>query len=131
MKVIVHHGGVGTTAAALRAGVPSIIVPFTADQPFWGRKVHQLGVGPKPIPQKKLTVKGLAEAIRTAATNPTMRERVARLGGLLRTEDGVARAVGIVERYLGVTGKQGCSEPGSTPSTCSQCATAERHGQTE
>ena len=36
MAAVVHHGGVGTTAAGLAAGVPSIITPFFADQPFWG-----------------------------------------------------------------------------------------------
>jgi len=43
MRAVVHHGGAGTTAAGLRAGVPSILVPFFGDQPFWGRRVAQLG----------------------------------------------------------------------------------------
>ena len=55
MRAVVHHGGAGTTGAGLRAGVPSIVVPFTMDQPFWASRVHALGVGPKPIPRPKLT----------------------------------------------------------------------------
>ena len=52
-KMIIHHGGAGTTSAGLRAGIPNIVVPFTADQPFWGRRVHAIGAGPNPIPVKK------------------------------------------------------------------------------
>src|SRR3990172_7113368 len=55
MAAVVHHGGVGTTAAGLRAGVPSITVPYFGDQPFWGQCVAALGVGPRPIPRTKLT----------------------------------------------------------------------------
>jgi sterol 3beta-glucosyltransferase len=103
MKVLVHHGGVGTTADALRAGVPSIIVPFTADQPYWGRRVYQLGVGPAPIDHRKLTVERLAEAIDLAASDQAMRGRAAGLGECIRAEDGVAQAVQIVEQYLGAS----------------------------
>jgi sterol 3beta-glucosyltransferase len=49
---VVHHGGAGTTAAGLKAGVPSIIVPFFSDQPFWGYRIADLGVGTEPIEQK-------------------------------------------------------------------------------
>ena len=93
MTAIVHHGGAGTTAAALRAGVPNIVIPFITDQPFWGHRVMQLGVGPKPIPQKKLTVERLTTAIRRAVEDETMRQRAAVLGQKIRSEDGVARAV--------------------------------------
>ena len=54
VAAVVHHGGAGTTSAGLRAGVPSIIVPFFADQPYWGQRIAELGVGPAPIPRKKL-----------------------------------------------------------------------------
>jgi len=43
MAAVVHHGGAGTTAAGLRAGKPTVICPFIADQPFWGRIIHELG----------------------------------------------------------------------------------------
>jgi len=100
MRAVVHHGGAGTTAAGLRAGVPSVVVPFGADQPFWGRTVHQLGVGPRPIPYKSLTVQRLAEAIHIATSDQALRQRAAALGKQLRSEDGVTQAVKIVEQYL-------------------------------
>ncbi|HEY1012134.1 MAG TPA: glycosyltransferase, partial [Herpetosiphonaceae bacterium] len=62
MRAVVHHGGAGTTAAGLRAGAPSVIVPFMGDQPFWGRRVADLGAGPAPIPRKQLTAERLAAA---------------------------------------------------------------------
>ena len=63
MMAVVHHGGAGTTSMGLRAGVPSIVTPFMGDQPFWGQRVHELGVGPRPIPLRRLTVDQLTEAI--------------------------------------------------------------------
>jgi UDP:flavonoid glycosyltransferase YjiC (YdhE family) len=100
VTAVVHHGGAGTTAAGLRAGVPSVIVPFFGDQPFWGRRVADLGVGPQPIPRRKLTVERLAQAISQAVTDQAMRQRAAALGAVIQTEDGVARAVDIVEQSV-------------------------------
>lgn len=96
MTAVVHHGGAGTTAAGLRAGVPSLIVPYFGDQPYWGRRVAALGVGPAPIPRKRLTVEKLTAAIETAATDATMRRRAADLGAVIRAEDGVARAAQVL-----------------------------------
>jgi sterol 3beta-glucosyltransferase len=95
---IVHHGGAGTTAAGLRAGVPAVVVPFGSDQPYWGRRVHALGAGPEPIPRRRLTVERLAEAIRIATGDAAMRRRAAELGQQIRAEDGVGRAVAIIGR---------------------------------
>jgi sterol 3beta-glucosyltransferase len=99
---VVHHGGAGTTAEGLRAGIPNVIVPFIVDQSFWGKRVQELGVGPKAIPAKKLTVEKLAVAIRAATTDPNMKERAAVIGKAIRAEDGVGNAVKIVKQYLGV-----------------------------
>jgi sterol 3beta-glucosyltransferase len=99
MAAVVHHGGAGTTAAGLRAGVPSIIIPFMADQPFWGQRVATLGVGPSPIPRKKLTAQKLAEAIREAINDTTMQQQASALGQRIRDEDGVGQAVTYVQRY--------------------------------
>ena len=77
--------------------MPSVVVPFFGDQPFWGQRVADLGVGPAPVPRKKLTVERLARAIREAVTDQGMRERAARLGAQIRAEDGIARAVAVVE----------------------------------
>ena len=89
----VHHGGAGTTAAALRAGMPSLVVPFFGDQPFWGQRIADLGVGPVPIPRKRLTLDNLAQAIDRMATDEGMRRRAAEMGAKIRAEDGVARVV--------------------------------------
>lgn len=93
MAAVVHHGGAGTTGAALRAGVPAVVVPFLMDQPFWGARVEALGVGPAPIPRKNLTAARLADALRRAMDDRAMRERAASLGEAIRAEDGVANAV--------------------------------------
>lgn len=100
VAAVVHHGGAGTTAAGLRAGKPSVICPFLGDQPFWGGLVHQLGVGPKPIPQTRLTADRLAEAIRVAVQDVEMQKRANELGKKIRAEDGVACAVEIINTRI-------------------------------
>ncbi|GAB4541960.1 MAG: hypothetical protein Tsb0014_34250 [Pleurocapsa sp.] len=66
---VVHHGGAGTTAAVLKAGIPTITVPFFSDQPFWGQLIAELGVGTEPIEQRELTVEKLARAIDTVVSS--------------------------------------------------------------
>jgi len=100
MAAVVHHGGAGTTSAALRAGVPSIVIPFIADQPFWGQCVADLGAGLPPILQKDLTAERLAAAIRIATSDEAMKARAVAVGEKIRAEDGVARAVEVFHRYL-------------------------------
>jgi sterol 3beta-glucosyltransferase len=97
MAAVVHHGGAGTTAAGMRAGVPSIVIPFFGDQLFWGQRVEALGVGTAPIPRKKLTVELLAQAIDRAVTDQVMHQRAANLGAKIQTEDGIANAVRAIE----------------------------------
>jgi UDP:flavonoid glycosyltransferase YjiC (YdhE family) len=100
MAAIVHHGGAGTTAASLRAGVPTVVTPFMGDQVFWGHRVHRdLQVGPHPIPQHRLTAERLAEAIEAATSDGEMRTRAARLGDALRAEDGVTRAIEVIHAH--------------------------------
>ena len=101
VSVAVHHGGVGTTAEALRAGTPSVVVPVVPDQEFWGWRVHTLGAGPAPIPHKKLTAEKLSSAILRAATDPEIRRRCELLSSKIAAEDGVARAVEAFERHVG------------------------------
>jgi sterol 3beta-glucosyltransferase len=97
-RLIIHHGGAGTTSAGLRAGIPSIVVPFTADQPFWGRRVHAMGAGPKPFSLKKLSVEKLTQAILQAKTD-AYRERAEVIGRTIRSEGGTEAAVGLIEKY--------------------------------
>ena len=101
MAAVVHHGGAGTTAEGLRAGVPTVIVPFVLDQPFWGARVKALGLGPDPIPQKHLTADRLASAIRTAVTDPDIKRRANACGAAIRFQDGVGNAVKVVRQYFG------------------------------
>jgi len=97
VAAVVHHGGASTTAAGLRAGVPSIIVPFFGDQPFWGKRIATAGVGPQPIPRPKLTADRLTHAIQQAMNDSAMRERAREMGDMIQKEDGIARAVEILE----------------------------------
>lgn len=102
VAAVVHHGGAGTTAAGLRAGVPSIIVPFGGDQPYWGNRIYQLGVGPKPIMRKKLNTQRLTSAISEAVGNPEIIANAKRIGEKLRAEDGAGNAVKIIEQIIKV-----------------------------
>jgi sterol 3beta-glucosyltransferase len=96
VAAVVHHGGAGTTAAGLRAGVPTVIIPFFGDQGFWGQRLVELGVGTEPIPRKQLTAQRLAQAIQTAVSDRMMRQRAAALGAKIRAEDGIANAVAVI-----------------------------------
>ncbi len=100
VAAVVHHGGAGTVAAGLRAGRPTVVVPFFGDQPFWGQRVVALGVGPEPIPRGRLTAESLAYALRVAATHQPIRQRAAALGERIRAEDGVGEAVRLIEAQL-------------------------------
>jgi sterol 3beta-glucosyltransferase len=100
-SMIIHHGGAGTTSAGLRAGIPNIVVPFMADQPFWGRRVHAIGAGPRPILVKKLSVRALMQAIAEAESH-AIRERAQLIGQKIRGEEGVANAVRMIESHATV-----------------------------
>jgi UDP:flavonoid glycosyltransferase YjiC (YdhE family) len=94
---VVHHGGAGTTAAALRAGVPQAIVPHLGDQSIWGRKVAELGVGPKPRARRAADARWLRRVIERMLADADMRSRAERLGADIRSENGVANAVRAIE----------------------------------
>jgi UDP:flavonoid glycosyltransferase YjiC (YdhE family) len=103
MAAVVHHGGAGTTAAVLRAGVPSVVVPMMSDQPFWGRRVHELGAGTAPIPRSRLTADNLAAAITEAITNRGMQENAAELGRKISAENGLDQAMSAIREFLEAT----------------------------
>jgi sterol 3beta-glucosyltransferase len=95
MSAVVHHGGAGTTAEGLRAGIPSIIVPHSNDQFAWGRRVYELQAGPLPIPRKKLTVERLADALRESQS-PKIKAAAALLGQNIADERGAQKMAEIV-----------------------------------
>lgn len=97
--LIIHHGGSGTTHSACRAGVPSLVMPFAADQFFWADRLHQLGVAPAALSPKRLDAARLASAIAVAERADT-RSRATALGRAMAVEDGVAVGVAAIEAYL-------------------------------
>lgn len=100
VAAVVHHGGAGTTAAALRAGVPQCITPIGVDNFFWGRRVAELHVGPAPLPLRRLTADRLAEALHQATRDVIIRTNAAALGEHIRAERGVAQAVALMESRM-------------------------------
>ncbi|GAA1055093.1 glycosyltransferase [Agromyces luteolus] len=91
----VHHGGIGTVQAATAAGTVSIVVPFIADQPFWGAMLHHRGLAPAPIPHRRLTADRLADALAAA---PEHRSAVDAAAARMAEEDGAAKALDVLER---------------------------------
>ena len=97
--VVVHHGGAGTTAAAVRAGVPQVVVPHAADQPYWGRRLADLGVAAEPIPRKHLTPGRLQRALEVALAPEAWRAAYL-LGERVRREDGARDAAALIHAHL-------------------------------
>ncbi|NUQ85697.1 MAG: glycosyltransferase family 1 protein [Anaerolineales bacterium] len=97
MSMIFHHGGSGTTAYALRSGVPSCVIPFVFDQFYWGQRIAKLGVGPTPIPFKKMTAKKLQQAIEGGTRTSEIRRRAAEIGKKVRSENGVRATINLIE----------------------------------
>ncbi len=95
----IHHGGSGTTHSACRAGVPSVIVPFAGDQFFWAARMRALGIARDALKGRSLDAARLARAIAYADTGPA-RAAAASIGRRMRDEDGLARAVALVERHV-------------------------------
>lgn len=96
----IHHGGAGTTAATLRLGIPSIVVPFFADQPVWGAQLENLGVSPATLPQLELTAAQLIENIGRLLEDNSFQEKAKALQTQIQAEDGAARTASIIESYL-------------------------------
>jgi sterol 3beta-glucosyltransferase len=90
----VHHGGAGTVHAVVRAGVPSVTVPFIADQPFWGALLHRRHLGAPPVPVRRLT----AERLRGALGSLPPPDPVMAVAAAMAREDGCAAALQVLER---------------------------------
>lgn len=99
VSAVCHHGGAGTTAAGLRAGKPTIIVPFFGDQFFWGTVIEKSGAGPRPIPGKSLKVDELVNAFHFVHKSTT-RAAAEQLALLISKENGCAAAVHAFHRNL-------------------------------
>ncbi|MEM9102256.1 MAG: glycosyltransferase [Pseudomonadota bacterium] len=97
VKGVVHHGGAGTTAAGLRGGLPTLICPCAVDQPFWGKRVHDLGCGPLPLPIKKITQESLTERLKDLLTTTHYQENATNLSKQIQREKGVDKAIDIIE----------------------------------
>jgi sterol 3beta-glucosyltransferase len=100
MKAIVHHGGLGTIHAALKAGVPSVIVPYDVDNVFWGNRLVEQGLSPPLIEQKQLSAKKLADAIRFVLADENIHRKVTEVSKRIQAEDGVTKAVEIFHQHL-------------------------------
>jgi sterol 3beta-glucosyltransferase len=97
---VVHHGGAGTSHAAVTARVPSIVLPHVGDQSFWADRLHRLGVAPASLPVGKANADGIAERVRLA-TSDRMRAAAFELGQRVAVERGVARAIEQLEQAAG------------------------------
>jgi sterol 3beta-glucosyltransferase len=100
VAAMVHHGGAGSTAAAIRAGIPSMAVPFGYDQRLWGERIAAIGAGVEPIAASSVTAETLAGSIRRLTTDDALRTRAAEIAAKVRAEDGIATAVEIIERSV-------------------------------
>ncbi|WP_143690428.1 glycosyltransferase [Williamsia sterculiae] len=101
MAAIVHSCGAGTTAAALRAGRPSVAVPSPGgDQPFWATRLTRMGACSATIPRPRLSSEGLADAITAAITAPEYRDNASAAADEIDSEHGAQNAVDLVEQVL-------------------------------
>lgn len=100
VSAVVHHGGAGTTASGLRAGKPTLVIPFGGDQPFWGSRVQALGCGPKPLRRENLTVARLTKSLLDLTNHASYRVAAEELAERLRMEHGVQRAADMMEQEI-------------------------------
>jgi len=101
VAAVVHHGGAGTTGSAACAGVPQVVIPFSADQAFWGRRAYLAGVAPEPIPLRRLSASTFRQALAAAVQGVRMREAAEALAGEVRGEPGTAAAIELIRQVAG------------------------------
>ncbi|MEU6372329.1 glycosyltransferase [Streptomyces sp. NPDC046909] len=101
MAAIIHHAGAGTTAAALRAGVPAIPVPIQFDAGFWSTRLTTLGVAPTPVPLRRLTTDALTSALTQVTRDTGYRERAQQLGVQIREENGITPVLKTLNHLTG------------------------------
>ncbi len=97
MAGVIHHGGSGTLHTAAKAGVPQFILPQIVDQYYWGNRVRKLGLGPRPVPPKKITVKKMIKVLE-AFREAKYATRTQQMAEKIKDEDGVKEVVKVVEK---------------------------------
>lgn len=97
VAAVIHHGGAGTTATVARAGRPQLIVPHLMDQFYWGHRIHRLGLGPRPIPRARLTLRRLDEAVGDCLRNDAYGRRAHEIAEILEPEDPLGATVAYIE----------------------------------
>jgi sterol 3beta-glucosyltransferase len=100
MAAVIHHGGAGSTSAAVAAGVPSAAMPFLGDQFLWAQQLHRLGCGPPPLQRQSLTAEALTHTIAELLNNTGYRAAARQLGAKLLAEAGDKRAAAWVEQMI-------------------------------
>jgi sterol 3beta-glucosyltransferase len=108
---VIHHGGAGTTAATFKAGVPSIVVPHTLDQPIWGEFARALGCAGTVIPFARLTADNLSVAITKTLDAPRHRQAAAVVSKTVEAEQGVVTARHLIEELVSRTEPRRASRP--------------------
>ena len=98
-KGIIHHGGVGTMAAALRSGKPQLIIPFGVDQPFWAKRLFERGYSLQPIKEKDITIDGLVERMNDMEAD-RLKKRVEEISRMIKEENGLDKAVAYIEKVV-------------------------------
>ncbi|WP_368667354.1 glycosyltransferase [Pseudonocardia sp. EV170527-09] len=111
MAALVHHCGAGTTAAGLRAGVPTVGLPVLADQPFWASRLVEVGVSPGAVPLRHLTTDRLADALTAATRDGRYRRRAEELQRIARAEDGAGRVAEALPSLVRPPHGRGSSPP--------------------
>jgi len=96
-SMVVHHGGSGTTQSTLLAGKPSIVVAHAFDQPYWGKKLYEIGVASKPLQKQTITAEKLADSILTVLKNSDLSKRAQEISQTVREENGIDKAVSLIE----------------------------------
>ncbi|NUP14133.1 MAG: glycosyltransferase family 1 protein [Polyangiaceae bacterium] len=102
---VIHHGGAGTTAAVMRAGVPSAVVWFLGDQPTWGKRIARLGIGPPATRFSRFSASWLDRTLQQLTSDQQMRARAAELAARIRAEDGLGEAVAAIDRLAASLGR--------------------------
>jgi rhamnosyltransferase subunit B len=97
---IVHQGGIGTTAQGLRSGRPTLVVPYSHDQPDNAARVERLGTS-RTIPRKQYSASRVVKQLRELLDNPDYAVKAAEIGKIVRAENGVSLACDAIIQRIG------------------------------